>query len=189
MHRILIHAKDKQKTTKSETFRIIADHIQLEQGSLEFADLSLSLPFRAQIKDLQGSINGISSIAGTSAQIDLEGQVNKNGMTRIRGETDLFHPTGTTKISMDFRNIAMTSLTPFSVYFAGYRVASGKLDLDLHYRIENGKMVGRNRITAKNFTPGERAKSATALDLPFKFAIALLKDSNGIIDVRLPVSG
>jgi hypothetical protein len=189
LSRILIQKKAEKKTKNSADFRIIIGRIHLEQGSLEFADLSLTPRFSAQIHALHGSINGISSIPGTSAQIELEGQVNRNGMTWIRGTSDLFHPTGTTKIRMDFSNIEMTRLTPYSVHFAGYRIASGILTLNLHYRIENGRMVGRNRIIAQKFTLGERVKSPTALDLPFELAIALLKDSSGTIDIGLPVEG
>ena len=48
---------------------------------------------------------------------------------------------------------------------------------------------GDNKITLEKFTLGERVESADALKLPFEFAVALLKDSDGTISLELPVNG
>ena len=41
----------------------------------------------------------------------------------------------------------------------------------------------------ERLTLGEKVKSPEAVDLPLDLAIALLEDSNGVIDLGLPVSG
>jgi hypothetical protein len=191
LSRIMTVREREQGNTEApgQPFRFAAERLQVAQGSLDFADLSLTPQFGALIHDLRGTITGISSVSGTLAKVELEGRVDEHGMARITGETDFLKPAGNTDVTMDFRNIEMTNLTPYAIRFAGYRIASGKLDLDLHYRIEDGKMLGRNRIIAQKLTLGELVKSPTALDLPFELAIALLKDSNGVIDIGLPVSG
>lgn len=189
LSRLAVERKDEKAENQGKDFTFTAERLQAEKGSLEFADLSLTPQFGALIHGLQGSITGVSSLPGTVAKVELDGEVDEHGMVRIRGETDLFRPTGTTDVTMDFRNIEMAGLTPYSIRFAGYRIASGKLSLDLHYRIQDAKMVGRNQIIAEQLTLGEPVKSPTALDLPFELAVALLKDSRGVIDIGLPVSG
>ena len=189
LSRIMVQEKERKAESSGRGFRFAAERLRVEKGALEFADLSLKPQFGAFIHDLQGSITGVSSISETVAKLELEGRVDKHGLVRIRGETDLFSPAGTTDITMDFRNIEMTELTPYSIRFLGYRIASGKLALDLHYSIRDGKMEGRNQILAEQFMLGERVESPSALDLPFELAIALLKDSKGTIDIGVPVSG
>lgn len=190
LSQIIIQKEEEEKEESPEKgFKFAAERVRLERGSLEFADLRLRPQFGVLIHELQGSVTGISSIPGVLAKVELEGRVDKHGIARITGETDLFRPTGTTEIEMDFRNIEMTALTPYSVRFAGCRIASGKLSLDLSYIIQQGKMEGRNQIIAEQFTLGERVESPTALDLPFELAVALLKDSSGTIDIGLPISG
>jgi hypothetical protein len=50
-------------------------------------------------------------------------------------------------------------------------------------------LQGHNRIILDNLQLGERVESPGALNLPLEFAIAILKDSNGRIDIGLPVTG
>jgi len=83
----------------------------------------------------------------------------------------------------------MPPLSPYSATFAGRKIASGKLTLDLQYKIVKGELVGNNKAVMDKFTLGEHVKSPDALDLPLDLAIALLSDSNGRIDVEIPVKG
>ncbi|GAB6067934.1 hypothetical protein JCM13664_12530 [Methylothermus subterraneus] len=90
---------------------------------------------------------------------------------------------------MVFRNVRMPPLTPYSATFLGRKITSGVLDLDLDYRIERGRLVGKNSVVLKDFTLGERLKSPKAIDLPLDFAMALLTDADGRIRIAVPVQG
>ena len=73
--------------------------------------------------------------------------------------------------------------------FAGYKIAEGKISLDLQYKVRDGQLEGANQIVIDKLTLGERVDSPDALKLPLELAIAILKDSDGRIDLGLPVSG
>src|SRR4029078_7779634 len=66
---------------------------------------------------------------------------------------------------------------------------SGRLSLDLIYKIDNSKLSGDNRVVLEKFVLGERVESPGALSLPLDFAVAVLTDSQGRIDIAIPVSG
>ncbi len=66
---------------------------------------------------------------------------------------------------------------------------SGKLSLDLEYKINQRKLNGENKIIIDNLTLGERVDSKDATNLPLDLALPLLRDSNGAIDLGLPVHG
>lgn len=163
--------------------------IQIENGVLDFTDLSLWLQFATRIHELEGSIVGLSTNEGERAQVQLDGRVNDYGMSKIRGQLEPFNPKHFTDVSMKFRNIEMTSLTPYSAEFAGYKIESGKLTLDLRYQIKSSELQGENQILLDKITLGEKVKNPDAPDIPFHFALALLKDSDDRIDIGLPVSG
>ena len=92
-------------------------------------------------------------------------------------------------IKVVFRNVEMTNLTPYSATFAGRKITSGKLSLDLEYKIKKRQLAGENQVVMDKLTLGERVESPTAMNLPLDLAIAILQDSDGKIDLGLPVSG
>src|SRR5262249_17502609 len=57
------------------------------------------------------------------------------------------------------------------------------------YKIDNGALAGDNRVVLEKFTLGERVEAPGALSLPLDLAVALLTDSDGKIDVAVPVRG
>ena len=83
----------------------------------------------------------------------------------------------------------MTPASPYSGKFAGYRIAQGKLNLDLAYDIAGRSLKSKNVITLDRFTFGDKVESPDATHLPVRLAIALLKDRNGQILLDVPVEG
>lgn len=156
---------------------------------MDYGDYSLVLPFATRIHNLRGSINGVSSLPGTLAQVELEGQVDDYGIARAIGQIDLFNATDFTDIKVTFGNVEMTRLTPYSSTFAGRQIDSGKLSLNLEYKIKKRQLEGDNQIIMDKLTLGGRVESSQAVDLPLDLAIAILEDSEGRIDLGLPVSG
>jgi uncharacterized protein involved in outer membrane biogenesis len=174
---------------KEPTFLVNIERVKISNGAMNFADYSLALPFGTSIHDLHGSLNGLSSRPGAPGQIELDGQVDDYGIARALGQIDLFDPTGYTDIKVMFHNVEMTRLTPYSATFAGRRINSGKLSLDLEYKINKRQLEGDNQIVMDKLTLGERVESPTAVNLPLDLAIAILQDADGRIDLGLPVSG
>ena len=83
----------------------------------------------------------------------------------------------------------LSPFTPYSGKYAGYTIQKGKLSLDLHYTIEDKKLVSTNDVFIDQFDFGETVKSPEAIDLPVKLGVSLLKDSSGKIKLNLPVTG
>lgn len=168
---------------------VTVDRVRVENGSMDFADFSLVLPFATFIKELNGSANGLSSSPDSRANLKFEGGVAEYGLARAEGTIQPFAPKKFTDIAVAFRNIELVPMSPYTATFAGRKIASGKVSLDLQYKIENSKLAGDNKMVLDKFTLGERVESPTAVNLPLDLAIALLTDSSGKIDLALPVSG
>ncbi len=80
-------------------------------------------------------------------------------------------------------------MTPYAVQFLGRRIATGRMDLDLGYVLDDGRLDASNHIVLRDLKLGERFEHPDATDLPLGLAIALLKDSDGVITVDIPVQG
>ncbi|TJY62960.1 DUF748 domain-containing protein [Sinimarinibacterium sp. CAU 1509] len=163
--------------------------ISLSKGSADFADRSLPLPFATHITQLEGEVSTLSTTSRNPAKLRLNGQVNDYGVARIQGKLTPFDPTVDTDIRVLFRNIEFPDLSPYTVKFAGRRIDSGRLEVSLQYRIEGGALKGDNSVVISDLQLGEKLDQPDAMNLPLGLAIALLKDSDGKIQVDLPVRG
>ncbi|MEO8120368.1 MAG: DUF748 domain-containing protein [Rhodoferax sp.] len=172
-----------------DPFPVRIQRLRVQNAKLDFTDLSLRPQFGAKIYELNGVVNGLSSNRASRSQIELDGRVDEFGLARIRGELNPFAPRDNTDVNVVFKNVDMVSTSPYTMKFAGYRVAEGKISLDLQYKVRNSQLEGANQIVIDKLTLGERVDSPDALKLPLELAIAILKDSDGRIDLGLPVSG
>ncbi len=176
-------------SAQPDAFPLAIDRLRIVGANMEFADLSLTPQFGTRMHDLGGVVTGLSSDPATTAQVELDGKVDDYGSARVRGSIQPFRATDFTDLKLTFRNLEMTKMTPYSGKFAGRRIDSGKLSADLEYKIKNRQLAGENKLIVNKLRLGKRVDSPDALHLPLDLAIALLEDSNGVIDLDLPVSG
>ena len=178
-----------EEAAKPAEFPLAIERVRIEDANAEFADLSLPTPFGTRMHSLGGVITGLSTDPATTAQVELDGQVDEFGSARVRGSIQPFRATDFTDLLVSFHNLEMANLTPYSGKFAGRKIDSGRLSVDLEYKIKNRQLSGENKFVINTLKLGERVDSKDAMHLPLDLAIALLEDSNGIIDLDLPVSG
>jgi len=176
-------------TAAKPAFKVTIGDISLENGSADFADLSLPLPFSTKIDALNGNMTTISTESIEPSQVSLEGKVDEFGFARVSGSITPLQPNSNTDIQVSFENIDVPSFTPYSIPFAGREIKSGKLDLKLGYLVKDNQLAGENSITLRDFELGEKVPHPDAMDVPLGLAVALLKDANGKIDIDLPVRG
>jgi uncharacterized protein involved in outer membrane biogenesis len=175
--------------TSGEPFPVSVNRLSITDADLEFADLSLAPQFGTHMHTLGGVINGLSTDPTSAAQVELDGKVDDYGSARVRGALQPFRATENTDLKVAFRNLEMNRLTPYSGKFAGRKIDSGKMSVDLEYKIKNRQLSGENKFVINTLKLGERVESPDAVNLPLDLAITLLEDSNGIIDLDLPISG
>ncbi|QRY79580.1 DUF748 domain-containing protein [Pseudomonas sp. PDNC002] len=163
--------------------------VKINNGSANFADLTLRPDFATAIQQLGGAIGTIDNRNPAPASVDVKGKVDKYAPVTIKGSLNPFSPLEKLDIATSFKRVELTTLTPYSGKFAGYRIRKGRLNLDLHYQITQGKLKADNKVLVEHLQLGEKVDSPDAVDLPVKLAVALLKDANGNIDIQLPVEG
>ncbi|WP_343577170.1 DUF748 domain-containing protein [Pseudomonas sp.] len=163
--------------------------VKVNNGSANFADLTLRPDFATAIQQLSGEIGTLDNRNPQPASVDIKGKVDKYAPVTIKGSLNPFSPLEKLDIATSFKRVELTTLTPYSGKFAGYRIRKGRLNLDLHYQITQGKLKADNKVLVEHLQLGEKVDSPDAVDLPVKLAVALLKDANGNIDIQLPVEG
>jgi hypothetical protein len=170
-------------------FQVIVGETHIDDGSADFTDHALPLLFHAEISGIEGQLSTLATSSREPARVDLHGQVNEYGQLNIDGHISAFAPDRDTDISIDFDNVELPRMTPYTIKFAGRAIAEGRTDLTLTYQLKEGDLVGNNRLVIRDLTLGEKVEQPGAMDLPLDMAVALLKDGEGNVDFSFPVSG
>lgn len=173
----------------SPGFRYDIRSIWLKSGSMFFGDESIKPPFRVDVTDLNGSVQGVSNEPGRYATLVLTGRAAKMGSLRARGQLAFADLRLNHDVLLVFKNIPLNAANPYSMTFAGYRIDDGRIDVDLRYVTKDGQLQGKNRFVIKKIKLGDEVSDYQGTRLPLGLAIALLEDSDGMIDVNIPVKG
>lgn len=178
-----------EKSKNKPDFELSIDDILYKNGVFSFADLSLKPDFVTEIVHLKGKISGASNIQGRKSTINLEGKVDRYAPVTINGTGNILVKPPVLDVNMAFKNMELSSVTPYSGTYAGYKIDRGQLSVNLKYQLDNNTLHGENKIIVKHLQFGDKVESQKAVSLPLKLAVALLSDENGIIDLDLLVEG
>jgi hypothetical protein len=176
-------------TDSSDEFSYLIGRIDFEDASGKFTDVSLPLPFSADVAHINGTISTLDSTSHSPANVKLEGQVSEYGEMVMTGAIFPLEPKQKTQMNLAFNNIDIAEFSPYSIKFAGREIAKGRMDLDLEYDINKSQMQGKNNIVLHDFALGKKVEQPGAVNLPLDLAVALLKDKDGVIRADLPVNG
>ena len=176
-----------ERADSRDALPLTIGRIEVARGSVNFTDLFVRPNYSANLTDVAGSVSTLS--AEQAGDVALTARVDGTAPVEISGRVHPFAHELSLDLTGKARDVDLPPLTPYSVKYAGYGIEKGKLAFDVHYRVENRKLAAQNRLVLDQLTFGERVESPTATKLPVLLAVALLKDSRGVIDIQLPISG
>ena len=158
----------------------------LQQGRVTYTDNFIRPNFTANLVGIQGTVGAFGTQSTTSAPVDIAAKLAANGPLSIRGTVNPLIAKPALDLTASAHDIELTNLTPYSAKYAGYPITKGKLNVDLHYKLDNDQLNANNHIFIDQLTFGDHVENDTATKLPVRLAISLLKNSRGerIIDFQ-----
>lgn len=175
--------------------RIVVGPVELKDGTVKFSDFFIKPNYTADLTQLSGSLSAFSSIAPAAGQppemadLSVQGMAQGTASLDISGKLNPLVQPLALDITGKVRDLELPPLSTYSVKYAGHGIERGKLSLDVHYEVQpSGMLTASNKLVLHQLTFGEKVDGAPA-SLPVKLAVALLADSNGVIDLDLPISG
>lgn len=182
-------SETKSNSEPSHSIAMLLKLIEIKQGQFTYTDASLTPSFTAQLSELNGTIENISTDSEAKSKVAFEGKIGSHGKLNIEGSLNPLSKKPNTDIKVLASNIDLTMASPYAQKYAGYQIAKGKLDLDLSYLINDMKLTANNQVLLNQFEFGKSVDSPDSTSLPLPLAIGILKDRNGKIDINLPISG
>ena len=163
--------------------------VNLKGGEVFYSDLIMRPNLNVDIKKFNATLLGVSNAPGRFASVAMDGVIAGSGSMRVKGQASFDDLRRNHDIMMSFRNLPLATFNPAVMTFAGYQIASGRLNLNLNYRAKDGELNGSNQIIIKKVVLGDEVPDFKGKKLPLGLAIALLEDSDDTIDVTVRIAG
>jgi len=157
----------------------------ITEGMIDFTDYRTTEPFSYDLSELEMSVASISS---HDDRIDLSARTLLNNRGKLNAELGI-NPQDPLNMTLDvgITDFILSDLNIYSRYYLGSSIVRG----DMYYRsktnIRGGQLSSENNLVIENVEVGDREGGLH--DLPLKFAVFLLKDREGVIDLDIPVRG
>lgn len=162
--------------------------LALSGGRVRFTDNFIKPNYTANLRDIGGAINGLSSDEASTATVSLKGHVNSAPLS-IAGRVNPLKRDLSLDLKADVRGMELAQLSAYAEKYVGYGIEKGKLSFEVAYRLERRQLKAENRLMLDQLTFGKESTNPDATKLPVQLAVALLSDRNGVIDLNVPIGG
>ena len=169
-------------------FSLVIKRWIIRNGTVRFTDNFIKPRYTATIQNLRGAFINLSNDPKTQSRIRLGGQVN-GAPLNISGYVNPLSDNLTLNIKAKVTGMELAQFSAYSGKYLGYGIEKGKLTYTATYKVENGMLTAENSLILDQLTLGEKVESKEAISASIELALALLKDSDGVIDLNVPVSG
>lgn len=166
-----------------------------ENGHAVFYDASLDPPFRLEAKTINIKVLDIDNMQPNKkspAAVDLI--IGKHGAIHLEGHTVVFAKRPTFDLSGSIKGLDLRPTTSYTRRYIGHRIKHGQLDMDLKLKADNGVLDSVLNLQLYKFelealSPEDQKELDTSMGVPVNTALALLRDKDGAIRLKLPITG
>lgn len=180
-------SRSSSASSSSKPWQVTVDRVRLIGSQVRHEDLSLSPNFRIGLYQLSGTVSNLDTRSGRTAKLDLNAQVDRYAPFSIKGRVSP-EPLST-DMAVSLKNYEMTSLTPYTGLYLGYKVEKGQLGVDTEVTVENNHLNSVSDIFADQFYLGEKVPSDEAVKAPVKLGLSVLRSRSGEITLPVKMSG
>ncbi len=170
---------------------LTVDDLAVSAGTVTYHDQSITPEVETKITDVNGSLKDLSPVAGHTTQVHLAGTLAQSTPVRLDGTINLVaaRVPRPSKLTLDLHNLRLQLLEPYAVHFLGYRIKQGSAQANLEYQLTQSRLHGKNHFVLNNLDLGAQVQGPDAINVPLPFALAVLRDRQGKIELTLPVNG
>ena len=193
--------KNKEKPRKKEQGKTAAPAVKINKivvtgtSGFTFVDKSTSSLFHTTFMLKNAEIKKInSSKPQTPLSYKLKGKFDKYAPLDISGTCAPFAKDLLVDSKISLRNFSLQQLSPYVVDAIGTKFVSGQMNVTSDLKITGDQLDLENnlffqQIKAETIREDALAKLNNELPVPLDLALTMLRDSNGDIDLNVPLSG
>lgn len=165
------------------------------EGLLSVLDESVSPVFKRNFNELSLVVDNIdSSSPEAKSTLSFNLGLTKFGYIKFDGTLTPFGEKLTTDIVGELRGLDARALSTYASDYIGYSLDQGIAEADVNFDVNednlNAAITTRFRkLEVSALNGNELPEGAESLGMPLDFALNLLRDKNGMIELKLPITG
>lgn len=126
--------------------------------------------------------------------VNLSAKLGKYAALTAIGTIKPFSPLLNMDIASELKGFDLAALSGYTSAYMGYELTQGKVDSVIRARVKDGQLETDSelvitKLEAKPADPKLLAPLKDRLEVPLETALSLLKDSNDVIRLKVPVTG
>jgi len=162
-------------------------NLKVTGGQCIFSDFTHGDKFRYVLDSLNLSSSRINSnnpelVFQISARLNTSGKMSGVLKVNPKNYKDI-------DINAQLKELLITDFNPYSKYYVATPFLNGKISYVNQTTVKNNILDSKNVLDVVKLTAGKKIKTPTAMNLPVKLAVSLLKDVKGNIHIDIPVKG
>ena len=175
----------------ANAFAITLQRCSISNSTVRIRDESVQPPVDLEIRDITMTMGPYVSPGEQTLELDLAMSLagTASGSLQMKGSMLPTKPFKSTHLKISADGVSIPSFAGYSVAVLGHAPTGGGVKAQLNYHIDNGLIEGSSGLEIEQMEFGPRVQSSDAPHLPLKLAIAILKDSDGMVALDIPVSG
>jgi hypothetical protein len=172
------------RLSEPELFYAI-DNLKVNAGLMDYSDNLTGNRFDYHLNNISIDSDSISS---KSDWIDIYADMLLNNRGTLKSKLGI-NPNAydNLKLDMVIENFLLSDINIYANYYVGHDILLGDFYYYSKSNITNGEVLSENQLLVKNVSV-ENTRGGL-FSLPLKFALFLLKDKNGDVNLNVPVRG
>jgi hypothetical protein len=164
-----------------------ANEVKVEGGHIIFTDYTHGDKFQYDFDSLHMVSSKVSS-GNNRITLDVRSLMNRSGDLKA---TIAVSPKNFQDMDIDgiVSGLLVSDFNPYSKYYVATPFLNGVATYTNKTTIFNRKLTSKNVLDIAKIETGKKVKNKTAMNIPVRLAVSLLKDVHGNIHLDIPVSG
>ncbi len=179
-----------------KAFSIKLNSISLvDNAEIQFLDSSISPSYNRRVTVTHFSAGPFDNqLADQSSIIKIKGSSNKYAIFDVTVNAKPFLDIPSYDMAGQFNEINLPGLSAYVKQALGYEIESGQLDLAIKAELSGTEIEGEAKVLLRGVNLAdingvEEDSSNDQTSIPFSVALAMLEDSDGNVELDLPLSG
>jgi hypothetical protein len=182
---IFDYSLDEEETSTDDPLYYAINHLSVDKGVTDYTDNLTGNPFNYYLSEI--TIDS-DSILSDSDWVTIYSTMLLNKRGTLKAATG-FNPLDPMNLAVDIsiEKFKLSDINIYTNYYMGHTILKGDMFYYSKSTITNGNIVSENKLLIKNPTLNNTKKGIYSL--PLKFALFVLTDKNGEVNLDIPVRG